>query len=192
MAGGVGGGHDNLSIPSTTPSSTSTSGPSDSHQDKRSLPPSTTTSTTTSPSRPSLSIIANGSVKSQPLMADLDLLISFDDDHDMVNQGGLGGGLGGVGGVDKEGSRSGTFPLLDHQSYPKPPPPHPPSTTTVVSPPQAHPRILSIHDPLVGVERDVTHFDVLPRLPLTKVCTRRHSPLQHPPPSIPPPLQYPL
>ena len=118
--------------------------PHDSH-DRRSQPPSTTNSTTTSPSRPppppTLASVST-SHQSQPLMADLDLLISFDDDHDTSHP-------------------------------PKPPHPAPaaaaPSMVTHLIPSSITHRILSIHEPLVGAERDVTHFDVLPRLPLTKV-----------------------
>ena len=64
---------------------------------------------------------------------------------------------------------------------------------TVVSPPTptSNRRILSRKEPLVCVERDSSHFDVLPRLPLTKLLLCRPGQAPNPPPPPPaPPLSH--
>lgn len=45
-------------------------------------------------------------------------------------------------------------------------------------------RILSKKEPLVCVERDSSHFEVLPRLPLTKLLLCRNGPVSPPPPPL--------
>jgi hypothetical protein len=62
---------------------------------------------------------------------------------------------------------------------------------TVSVPPTAPPssqntqrRILSKKEPLVCVERDSSHFEVLPRLPLTKLLLCRNGPASPPPPPL--------
>lgn len=44
-------------------------------------------------------------------------------------------------------------------------------------PSTGHKRIMSRKEPLIYVERDTTHFDVLPRLPLTKLLFTKPTPL---------------
>lgn len=58
------------------------------------------------------------------------------------------------------------------------PPTAPPSTQNT------HRRILSKKEPLVCVERDSSHFEVLPRLPLTKLLLCRNGPVSPTPPPL--------
>ena len=128
------------------------------HAEKGRVVPPAATAPAPAPAQPLAAVVPAAAPRppAAPASLDLDTLISFDDDV-------------------AETASTSSFGSL--------PPPHAAAAAAAHGKKGgaalragAHPapqRILSRKEPLVAVERDVTHFDVLPRLPLTKVFLRR-------------------